>query len=342
MKFGLLLITQDPPRAEKIAHRWQEVLQVAVVAEESGFDGVFVPEHHMTDDGCVPSPLVGLAAIAARTTRLELGTAALLLPFHHPIRVAEDAAVLDVISNGRLRLGCGLGNLDVGTALFDVDRESQARRLEQSIDLVRRAWAGEHFDHQGEHFRTKGRISPLPVGAELWLAGMSATGARRAARLGVPWLSDPLHNTAVVAYWADVYRRAGEEHGTSGDLRVVMVRDGWVGDSLEQVEQAWWPHARTDFSGRLEYFTTAPRTVAERDPVLASIAAEADLDFERHRAGRLIVGSPEECVAQIRELDRALDMDYLIMRLRMPSGPGFDEELACIRRFGGEVIQAFR
>ena len=342
MKFGLLLITQDPPRAEGIVRRWQEVLQIAAVAEESGFDGVFVPEHHMADDGCLPSPLVGLAAIAARTTRLELGTAAFLLPFHHPIRVAEDAAMVDVISNGRLRLGCGLGNLDVGAALFDVDRESQVARLEESIGLVRRAWAGEDFDHRGEHFRTKGRISPLPVGAEMWLAAMSAAGVRRAARLGLPWLSDPLHNTAVVAYWADVYRRGGEEHGTSSDLRVVMVRDGWIADSMEEVEQTWWPHARADLSGRQEYFQTAPRTVAERDPVLASIAAEADLDFERHRVERLIVGSPEECVAQIRELDRALDMDYLIMRLRMPSGPGFDEELACIRRFGGEVIPAFR
>jgi len=342
MKFGLLLITQDPPRAAGIVRRWQEVLQTAIAAEESGFDGVFVPEHHMAEDGCLPSPLVGLAAIAARTTRLELGTAAILLPFHHPIRVAEDAAMVDVISNGRLRLGCGLGNLDVGAALFGVDRDRQVARLEESIDLIRRAWAGEDFDHRGEHFRTTGRISPLPIGAKIWLAGMSAVGARRAARLGLPWLSDPLHNTAVVACWAEGYRREGGERGTSGHLGVVMVRDGWVADSLEAVERIWWPHARADFSGRLAYFQAAPRAVAELDPVLASMRTEADLDFERHRTDRLIVGSPRECIGQIRELDRVVGMDYLIMRLRMPSGPGFDEELACIRRFGTEVITAFR
>jgi alkanesulfonate monooxygenase SsuD/methylene tetrahydromethanopterin reductase-like flavin-dependent oxidoreductase (luciferase family) len=340
MKLGLMLITQDPPRAEGIARRWQELLQIADVAEESGFSGVFVPEHHMAEDGCLPSPLVGLAVIAARTTRIELGTAALLLPFHHPIRVAEDAAVVDVISNGRLRLGCGLGNLDVGAALFDVDRASQVGRLEESLDLVRRAWAGEEFDHRGEGLRTAGRISPLPIGAELWLAGMSAAGAGRAARLGLPWLSDPLHNNAVVAHWADLYRRGGREHGTSGDLHVVMIRDGWVADSLEEAKRAWWPHAHADLSGRIEYFRSAPRAVAERDPVLAGIAAGDDLDFERHRTDRLIVGSPEDCVDQIRALDRAVGMDFLIMRLRMPSGPGFRDELACIRRFGAEVIPA--
>lgn len=342
MKFGLMLITQDPPRAEGIVRRWQEVLQIAVAAEESGFDGVFVPEHHMAEDGCLPSPLVGLAAIAARTTRIEVGTAAILLPFHHPIRVAEDAAMVDVISNGRLRLGCGLGNLDIGAALFGVDREGQVARLEESIDLIRRAWAGEDFNHHSEHFRTTGRISPLPVAAEMWLAGMSAVGARRAARLGLPWLSDPLHNTSVVAYWAEAYRREGGERGNSARLGVVMVRDGWVDDSMEAVERTWWPHARADLSGRLAYFQSAPPAVADRDPVLASMLTETDLNFERHRADRLIVGSPRECIGQIRELDRAVSMDYLIMRLRMPSGPGFDSELACIRRFGAEVIAALR
>ncbi len=344
MKFGLMLSTQDPPYAAEIVRRWQELLEVATVAEEVGFDGVFVPEHHMAADGCLPSPFVGLAAIAARTTRLELGTAAVLLPFHHPIRIAEDAAVLDVISNGRVRLGCGLGNLDVGVSLFAIEREDQAGRLEEGLELVRRAWAGECFRHAGEHFTTAGTISPLPVGAELWLAAMSAPGVRRAGRLGLPWISDPLHNTAVVAHWSDLYRRAGEEHGTATDLKVVMIRDGWVADDLAEVERDWWPHLRDDLAGRVTtYFQTAPKAVAERDPILATTATADDLEFDRHRVDRLIAGCPDECVAQIRALDATLGgMDYLIMRLRMPTGPAFAEELAGIRRFGRDVISAFR
>lgn len=342
MRFGLMLITQAPPRGEGIVERWREVLEVAVVAEESGFDGVFVPEHHMAEDGCLPSPFVGLAAIAARTCRIELGTAACVLPFHHPMRIAEDAAMVDVLSNGRMRLGCGLGNIDVGASLFGIARASQVERLEESIDVIRRAWAGETVVHESEHFTTSGRISPLPVAAELWLAGMSAPGVRRAARLGLPWLSDPLHNTAVVAGWARTYREHCLESGATP--RVMMMRDGWVADGIDDARAVWWAHAHADLAPRLDtYFRTAPRAVAERDPVLASISSAEQMRFESYRDDRVIVGSPSDCIAQITDLDQAVGgIDYLVMRMRMPTGPGVDEEIACVRRFGRDVIPALR
>lgn len=343
MKLGLMLMTQDPPRAGRIVERWQQLLELARVAEESGFDGVFVPEHHMADDACLPSPLVALAAIAARTSRIELGTAALVLPFHHPVSVAEDAAVLDVISSGRVRLGCGLGRHDIGAAMFGVQREEQLARLEEGIDIIRRAWAGEAFDHAGEHFRAVGRIAPLPVGAELWLAAMSASGVRRAARLGLPWLSDPIHNNAVVGHWARAYREAGDEHGTKDALKLVMIRDAWVEDSLIEVERTWWPHTRDDLVGRAGFYRNLPRAVAERDPVLAAAMEVGEFDFHRHRAERFIVGSPTDCIEQIREFDKTVGgIDYLVCRMRMPTGPAFDAEVECVQRFGREVAPAVR
>jgi alkanesulfonate monooxygenase SsuD/methylene tetrahydromethanopterin reductase-like flavin-dependent oxidoreductase (luciferase family) len=335
MRFGVLFMPQDPPDARNIVRRWEEILEAAKVAEDAGFHGVFVPEHHMMPDGYLPSPLVACAALAARTSRVEIGTTIFLLPFYHPIQVAEAAAMVDIISNGRMRLGCGLGNFDPEFELFGMNKKTQVSRFEESIDLVRRAWAGEDIDHEGKHFKVKGKISPLPVAAELWLGAMSEPGVRRAARFGAPWATDPLHNLDVMRHWAGLYRAAGEEYGTSDRLRINLQRDAWVADDLDEVEREWWPHVRSD---HWFYFNQVPRWVADREPFLKDIHSEEDFKFEQHRQDRLIVGSPDDCVEQLQKFDDALDLDYVFMRMRVASGPSFERELECIRRFGRDVI----
>jgi alkanesulfonate monooxygenase SsuD/methylene tetrahydromethanopterin reductase-like flavin-dependent oxidoreductase (luciferase family) len=211
--------------------------------------------------------------------------------------------------------------------------------MEESLDLIQRAWAGEDIDHEGKHFKVKGRISPLPVAAELWLGAMSEPGVRRAARFGVPWATDPLHNLEVMKYWAALYRAAGAEYGTSDSLRINLQRDAWVADDLDEVERDWWPHARRD---HWFYFQQVPRWVAEREPFLAGITREEDFKFGRHRQDRLIVGSPDDCAEQLRRFDEVLDLDYVFMRFRVASGPSFEKELECLRRFGAEVIPKVR
>jgi alkanesulfonate monooxygenase SsuD/methylene tetrahydromethanopterin reductase-like flavin-dependent oxidoreductase (luciferase family) len=335
MRFGVLFMPQDPPDARNIVRRWEEILVAAKVAEDAGFDGVFVPEHHMMPDGYLPSPLVACAALAARTSRVEIGTTIFLLPFYHPIQVAEAAAMVDIISNGRMRLGCGLGNFDPEFELFGMNKKTQVSRFEEAIDLVQRAWAGEDIDHDGKHFKVKGKISPLPVAAQLWLGAMSEPGVRRAARFGAPWATDPLHNLEVMRHWAGLYRAAGEEYGTSDRLRINLQRDAWVADDLDEVEREWWPHVRSD---HWFYFNQVPRWVADREPFLKDIHSEEDFKFEQHRQDRLIVGSPDDCVAQLQKFDEALDLDYVFMRMRVASGPSHERELECIRRFGRDVI----
>lgn len=202
MKFGVLLMTQDPPEGENVVRRYQEVLDAAKVVEEAGFDGVFLPEHHMMPDAYLPSPWGMLGGIAAITERVEIGTTIHLLPLDHPIHVAEHAAVVDIISNGRLRMGCGMGNFPEEFDLFGLNAKTQVSRFEEAIEIVQRAWAGEDIDFHSKHFDITGKIRPLPVGAEMWLGAMSEPGVRRAARFGCPWPTDPLHNLDVMKYWA--------------------------------------------------------------------------------------------------------------------------------------------
>ena len=339
MKVGLLFKAQDPPDGKNIGRRWEEILAAAQVAEESGFDGVFLPEHHMMPDGYISSQWGPLGALAALTERVDIGTTVHLLPFEHPIHVAEHGAMIDILSGGRLKLGVGMGNFPDEFLLYGLNPKTQVSRFEEAIEIVRRAWAGEQIDHDGKHFKIKGHISPLPVAAELWMGAMSDPGVKRAARFGAPWPTDPLHNVDVMKHWTDVYHAAGEEYGTSDELGVVLLRDGWVADSLADVERDWWPCIRQE---HWFYFEKVPRWVADLEPFVADIKSEDDFQFDRHRIDRLIVGSPEDCIESINRFKEVIGMDYLIMSLREAHGPSHELELECIRRFGQEVIPAVR
>src|SRR3974377_1529880 len=150
MKFGMLVNTQDPPDGRNLPRLYQEVLAEAGLAEAVGFDSVFVPEHHMMPDGYLPSPPTLLAAIAARTRRIRLGTSILQLPEWHPINVAEAWAVLDNISNGRAILGCGLGLVEPEFKLFGKKVAEGAAMFNEQIAIIKRAWSGEVFSFKGK------------------------------------------------------------------------------------------------------------------------------------------------------------------------------------------------
>ena len=109
IKLGLYSSIANPPRGDDLDRCVQEAIAEAELAEACGFHGFFFGEHHQDRDGFLPSPLIVCSAVAARTKRIQIGTSVLLLPLHHPLRVAEDVATLDIISGGRFALGIGMG-----------------------------------------------------------------------------------------------------------------------------------------------------------------------------------------------------------------------------------------
>ena len=293
----------------------------------------------MMDDAYLPSPFPLLGALAASTERVHIGTTVHLLPFYNPIQTAEAAAVVDQIANGRLRLGVGLGNFAPEFDLMGLEKKNQAGRFTEAIELLKLASSGEEFDFQGQFFNSKGKITPVPVDMQLWIGAMSDIGVRRAAKHGCPWPTDPLHNIAVLKHWAKVYREAGAKFGTSEDCSVVLLRDAWIADSLEQVEKEWWPLVRSD---HWMYFQKVPRFIKELEPSLADITGEQDFEFQQHRIDRFVVGPADECISSIKKMQAELDMDYLILTFRFALGPDHESHLENIRRFGAEVIPAFR
>ncbi|MCH2170169.1 LLM class flavin-dependent oxidoreductase [Myxococcota bacterium] len=164
--------------------------QIEWAERELGFDAFSIPEHHFVD--FASSPLTLAAAVAARTRRATLGTNVLVLPVHNPLRLAEDCLTVDAISGGRFRLGVGLGYRGAEHAALGTALAERRDRAEEALGILRRAFAGEHFAHQGRFFAfDELTVTPPPVregGPEIWIGGLAPAGVERAARLGDGYL----------------------------------------------------------------------------------------------------------------------------------------------------------
>lgn len=183
------------PWVARLGDEAAQVAEQAEFADRLGFHSLFLPESHFAGASSCPSPLVILAAAAARTGRLRLGTSSYLLPVRNALHAAEEVAVLDRISNGRVILGLGRGFRPSLFAAFGVDPRTKRQRFSESLDLMKRAWAGEALEVGEGKSCTRIRLSPLPVQQphpELWVAAFGPLALRQAGKLGLPYLSSPL------------------------------------------------------------------------------------------------------------------------------------------------------
>ncbi len=162
MKFGTMNLF---PLGEGASDRkvMDEVLEDAVLADELGFDSIWLAEHHFSPYGILGNPLVFAAAIAQRTRRIKIGTAVMVIPFYSPIRLAEDAALVDVLSDGRLIMGIGRGYQPLEFAGFGIDPATSIDRYNETVDILRLAWTQENWSYEGKHFQYKDiTIYPRP------------------------------------------------------------------------------------------------------------------------------------------------------------------------------------
>ena len=188
LTFGYLYDFRNPLQWRRPwADLYAETLEFIAWSESVGFEGAWVPEHHGADDGYVPAPMVALAAIAARTKTIKLGSAIALAPLYHPVRFAEECAVLDILSNGRLEMAVAVGYRRSEADAFGVDFSTRGRRTDEFLEVVRRLWAGESFSYEGKHFTLKNAsIAPTPVRGNipLYVGGFTDKALERAARYG--------------------------------------------------------------------------------------------------------------------------------------------------------------
>jgi alkanesulfonate monooxygenase SsuD/methylene tetrahydromethanopterin reductase-like flavin-dependent oxidoreductase (luciferase family) len=205
-------------------------LEMCEWADERGFNGAAISTHHGSPDNYCPSPFVAATAIAARTKNMRIAPV-LALTLFHPLRVAEDAAVLDIISNGRLELTLGAGYRHEEFAMFGVDKRKRGSLMEEAITALRQAWTGEPFEFRGETVR----VTPRPLqqpGPPITMGGWSAAAARRAARLDVNYLP------AQPDSW-EAYREACAEYGRPEPFPFAPLPDYLFLYVTEDPELAW-------------------------------------------------------------------------------------------------------
>ena len=330
---GYFPCTQDPPKGENVARMIDEIVEQAEVCEQTGFDGFFFTEHHQQEDGYLPAPVLMAGIVGARTKRIKVGTCVLLAPLYHPVRLAEDIAVVDQATKGRFITAAGIAYQPSDFDAFGVNIKQRVGRTEEVVEVLRKAWTGERFSHPSKYHKIENvRVTPTPYqkgGTPIWLAGWVPEGIERAGRIADGWIADPIQSLPVIKEYTRQYREAAKKHGRKPF--VCLMRDCVIGDSWQQcVDKS----AMTMVTHRWYYGFGAYAP----DKYLQDIKSPEQLTFEQVAKDRLIAGTPEQCLDQLKMWQEEIQPDYLMLRMRQLGEPAQAEALRDIRAFGEKVI----
>jgi probable F420-dependent oxidoreductase len=302
----------------------------ARLADALGFETLWAHEHH-SQAMMYPNPLLTLAALAAVTERIGLGTNMLLLPLHHPVRVAQDAAMVDVLSHGRLRLGVAKGYSPTDLRTFGVSRAQRRGRLTAGVELIRALWEGGEVTRTGENFDLERfRLFPLPIqkpAPPIYIGGHAVEAIRRAARLGDGYLISTTEPIAHVAERVATYRVALEEIGKPWQAPLLNRLVCTVRDRGEKVaaEQQYGRAllALYDAWGHDNVTKLSPE---ERAP-------------ERIGRTHLIIGEPSECIERIHAYAQ-IGIGHIACLMNF-GNPALELVERSLRLFGEHVIPHF-
>jgi alkanesulfonate monooxygenase SsuD/methylene tetrahydromethanopterin reductase-like flavin-dependent oxidoreductase (luciferase family) len=275
-----------------------------------------------------------LAGFATRTSRLMLGTDILVAPFYHPVRLAEDVALLDVMSGGRFTLGIAIGYKPDEFALYGAELERRGARFEEQLRIMKGLWTEERLDFKGRYYTVEGRLEPKPLTKPhppVWIGGWGELALKRAAVFADNWIPGP---TADLKRLVEGKRTFLENRRAAGRAEPVgewpLTRDVIIADTEEKARELAETHIMVAY--RKEY------AGGWRHPFIdASIA----LDLGRLMQDRFIIGGPDQCIAAIRRFVEQYGMTHLICRLFFPGMPHAHimRELELLSR---EVMPAFR
>jgi alkanesulfonate monooxygenase SsuD/methylene tetrahydromethanopterin reductase-like flavin-dependent oxidoreductase (luciferase family) len=299
------------------ADRYQAAIEMAEFADGHGFAIVNVEEHHDVEIGWLGSPLTLAAAIAARTSRVQIRGSAVLVTLYDPLRLAEEMALLDVISRGRFVLVAGQGYRPSEYHMMDRDFAVRGQTMDFVIETLLKAWGGQPFDFRGQQVR----ISPLPFTQPhppIHIGGMSKVAARRAARFGLPFFPAQPHPEIEALYLAEL-----ERHGKTGHVVVQREMQLWFID--EDPDEAWatlGPY----FLKESQQYSSWRRTGVNR--VFANTSDSIDA---LRATGVYEILTPDQALARIESATE----DYMPIVQPLTGGLPLDRAWRCMDLFGG-------
>jgi alkanesulfonate monooxygenase SsuD/methylene tetrahydromethanopterin reductase-like flavin-dependent oxidoreductase (luciferase family) len=330
LTFGYIYDFRNPPQFHR---NWEDlyarILDVVAWTEEAGFGGAWVPEHHLAADGYMPSPLVALAAMAARTKKIKLGSAIALAPLYNPVRFATDTAVLDIIAGGRLEMGLAIGYRRREAAAFGVDFTKRGRMFDEWLQIVTQLWAGATVDFAGEFFNLRGAcvMPPAPRGRiPLFIGGFAGKAIERVARYGDGYIGDPGVFDGYAGKLAELGRDPAEAKLRVTGLMTVVAHD--PAEALEELAP-YYHHVNNSYS---EWFN---------EDRAMGMDSFAPMDLDAFKAsGTLQILTPAAAIAMFRDLQAKIPLDHYIMM--MPHGLPAERFVHYADIFAKEVLPAFR
>jgi natural product biosynthesis luciferase-like monooxygenase protein len=344
VKFGYYILNTYVPELDgdstELYSHWLEQFDAA---ESLGFDSLWVTEHHFRNfGGMLPSPSVLLAAAAQRTKRMRLGAAVSIIPMHNPLRIAEEFAMVDQLSGGRVNFGAGRGMHPTEYVVFGYDWSNAQQRLPEALDIILRAWSGDEFEWQGEHYRfPKLRVYPQPlqkphppiyITANRDPGSFQMIGKRGHHLMTLPWLfSNEEQGSRVESYWAAL--RAGGHKVEARD--VFTMYPVYVGDSDASARTEVIEHWHCWRSFALEAQNLTPG-----NPVYQRVFGHLDYDA-MVRDSRGIFGGPETCARVLKRIIEIVGTTHIGLTFHF-GGLSQDKVLKSMERFARLVLPAVR
>lgn len=301
------------------AEVYANALEDCRLAEELGFDAVWLAEHHFSAYGICPSLAVLAASIARETQRVRIGTAVVIAPFAHPVRIAEEWAMVDILSAGRLEFGLGRGYQPKEFAGLGVSMEHTRERFDEALEVIRRAWTQERVTFEGEFYTVRDlSVLPKPVQKPhppLWTAAVSPDTFELAARRGLKILTAPSFTPFdILKKNYDTYRQEWRAvHGSDAGSEICLNKIVYVAESSRQ--------AREEAAEPIRWFY---RTQADLIADPGGVPPEQYRFYQRVRKHLLalsdeqaleqaaIIGDPEEVADKLRAHQEALGITYFM------------------------------
>ncbi len=327
LRFGAVYDFRNPPASGMDnASFYAAIIEQVAWLDGLGLDLCWFTEHHFLEDGYLPSWVPVAGALAARTKRIRFSSDICLMPFNHPVRLAEDLAVLDNLSGGRIELGAGMGYAPHEFRGFGVPFAERLSRTEEALDILQRCFVGERFSYHGKRFQVDDvQIRPgyvQPGGPPLWVGAMSEAGARRAARLGTNLLPQGPRE-AVLDPWRADMRAAGRDPDSH---RIGIIRPCLVTDDPDRD----WPPVKAAERYRMGVYLDFARESGGRGGV-------SEMRNDTRIPQTWIVGDVETVVAELVGFIREYGITDIVT-WAVPPGLRPDQMNASLERYVRDVV----
>jgi natural product biosynthesis luciferase-like monooxygenase protein len=342
VKFGYYLLNTYVPELDgespELYARWLEQIDAA---EDLGFDSLWVTEHHFRYfGGMMPSPSVLLAAAAQRTRNMRLGAAVSILPMHNPLRIAEEFAMVDLLSNGRVILGAGRGMHPTEYKVFSADWENAQQRLPEALDIVIRAWTGGEFEWSGKHYSfPKIAVFPKPVQephppiyvtANKDPESLQMIGRRGHHLMTLPWIAtNEIQRPRVEQYWNAL--REGGHSIEDKDVFVMYPAYIGAGDAEARIDVL-------DHWSRWRGFALSALNLDPNSEAYRRVFAHLDYDAMT-RDSRGVFGGPETCASIINRIIKVVGATHIGLTFHF-GGLSQEKVLKSMERFARQVRPA--